>query len=119
MALFKGFVFSDWSREAVNIFKAPRVANLKIVEFVRSFGLTFKSDIWLVRTKYRVFMERNNLIPLDSSFPISVPGSASRISAGVVRLLGMAEACGVCFGFHKHCFFFSDIGDSISVHIAV
>ncbi|KAG9300752.1 hypothetical protein G9A89_023550 [Geosiphon pyriformis] len=119
MALFKGFVFSDWSQEAVNLFKASEVVNLNIVEFVRSLGLAFKSNIWLVWVKYHVFMERNNLIPLDGSFSISVPGSAFRISAGVVRLLGVAEACGVHFGFCKHCSFFSGIGDSVSVHIAV
>ncbi|KAG9286135.1 hypothetical protein G9A89_010149 [Geosiphon pyriformis] len=118
MALFKEFVFSDWSREAVNVFKTPKVANLNIVEFVRSLGLAFKSDIWLVRAKYCAFMERNNLIPLDGSFPISVLGLASRISAGVVRLLGVVEACGVRFGFHKHCSFFFGIGNSVSVHIA-
>ncbi|KAG9298242.1 hypothetical protein G9A89_002730 [Geosiphon pyriformis] len=118
MALFKEFVFSDWFREAVNVFKALKVANLNIVKFVHSLSLAFRSDIWLVRVKYHAFMKRNNLIPLDGSFPISVPGLASRISAGVVRLLGMAEACGVHFGFHKHCSFFFGVGGSVSVHIA-
>ncbi|KAG9296330.1 hypothetical protein G9A89_014922 [Geosiphon pyriformis] len=111
--VFSWFVFSKWFHEAVSVFKAPKVASLNIVEFVHSLGLTFRSDIWLIRVKHRVFMKRNNLIPLNSSFSISVFGSASRFSAGVVRLLGMTDALGVCFGFRKYCSFFSSIGDSV------
>ncbi|KAG9285160.1 hypothetical protein G9A89_004375 [Geosiphon pyriformis] len=48
IALYKGFVFNGWFREAVSIFYDPKVAGLEIVKFVRSFGLAFRDNIWLV-----------------------------------------------------------------------
>ncbi|KAG9300026.1 hypothetical protein G9A89_009754 [Geosiphon pyriformis] len=117
-ALFKGFVFSEWLCEAVSVFKSHKIASLNIVEFVHSLSFAFRNDIWLVWVKHHTFMEKNDLIPLNSSVSISVPGSASRFLAGVIRLLGVAEALGIRFGFHKQCFFFSGVGDSVSVHIA-
>ncbi|KAG9303702.1 hypothetical protein G9A89_018599 [Geosiphon pyriformis] len=39
------------------------------------------------------------------------------LSAGVIRLLGVADAFGISFRFHKSCLFFSGIRDMISVHI--
>ncbi|KAG9288228.1 hypothetical protein G9A89_021259 [Geosiphon pyriformis] len=119
MALSKGFVFIEWLHEAVSVFKCYKAASLKIVEFVHSLSFAFRNNIWLVRVKHRAFMEKNNLIPLDGSVSISVPGSVSRFSAGVVRLLGMAKALGVRFGFRKQCSFFSGISDSVLVHITV
>ncbi|KAG9307029.1 hypothetical protein G9A89_003080 [Geosiphon pyriformis] len=106
-ALSKGFVFIEWLREAISVFKCHKAASSKIVEFVHSLSFAFRNDIWLVRIKHCAFMKKNNLIPLDGSVSISVPGSASRFSAGIVRLLG------ICFGFRKHCSFFSGVGDSV------
>ncbi|KAG9295438.1 hypothetical protein G9A89_013467 [Geosiphon pyriformis] len=114
-----GFVFSEWLREAVSVFKSHKVASSNIVEFAHSLSFAFRNDIWLVQVKHHAFMEKNNLIPLDGSVSISVSGSASRFSAGIVRLLGVAEALGVYFDFHKQCFFFSGISDSVLIHIAV
>ncbi|KAG9291896.1 hypothetical protein G9A89_004834 [Geosiphon pyriformis] len=105
MALFKGFVFNGWFCEAVFIFYDPKIAVLEIVKFVYSLGLAFRE-------------EKNELILLDSWASILVHGLASRFSAGVVRLLGIANALGVHFGFHKSCLFFLDISDLVSVHIA-
>ncbi|KAG9288782.1 hypothetical protein G9A89_023079 [Geosiphon pyriformis] len=117
--LSKEFVFIKWLHEAISVFKYHKAAGSTIVEFMRSLSFAFRNNIWLVRVKHCVFMERNNLIPLDSLVPILVPGSASRFSAGVVRLLGVAEAFGVHFGFCKQCSFFSGVSDSVSVCIAV
>ncbi|KAG9307491.1 hypothetical protein G9A89_017321 [Geosiphon pyriformis] len=93
------------------------VASSNIVEFVRSLSFAFRNDIWLVWIKHHAFIEKNNLILLDGSVPILVLGSASRLSAGIIRLLSMTEALGICFGFCKQCFFFSGVSDSVSVHI--
>ncbi|KAG9288260.1 hypothetical protein G9A89_021291 [Geosiphon pyriformis] len=60
---------------------------------------------------------KNGLIPRDSSIPALVSGSPMLFSPGVVRLLGVAEAFGVGFGFRKSCLFFSGIGDEVSIHI--
>ncbi|KAG9306486.1 hypothetical protein G9A89_008422 [Geosiphon pyriformis] len=93
MALFKEFVFNEWLHETVSVFKSHKV-------------------------KHCAFMEKNNLISLDGSVSISVPGSAFRFLAGIIRLLGMAKALDIHFGFCKQCFFFSGVGNSVSVHIA-
>ncbi|KAG9297296.1 hypothetical protein G9A89_001985 [Geosiphon pyriformis] len=108
-----------WLCEAVFVFKSHKTASSNIVKFVHSLSFAFRNNIWLVRVKYCAFMEKNNLIPLDSSVPVLVFDSASRFSAGVVRLLGMAEALGTCFRFRKQCFFFSGVGNSVLIHIAV
>ncbi|KAG9284216.1 hypothetical protein G9A89_003840 [Geosiphon pyriformis] len=116
-ALCKGFVFSSWFCKSVSVFKDSKVATLVIVDFVRAFCFSFQDDIWLVCAKHWAFMEKNGLILHDGSVPVSVFGSTLLFSPGVVRLLGIAEAFGVGFGFHKSCLFFSDIDNVVSVHI--
>ncbi|KAG9307193.1 hypothetical protein G9A89_017021 [Geosiphon pyriformis] len=96
-----------------------RLGAREIVNFVHGLCLAFRDDIWLVRTRHRAFIEKHGLIPHDSSTPASVSGLPMVFSAGVVRLLSVAEAFGVDFGFHKFCPFFSGIGYLVSVHIGV
>ncbi|KAG9294989.1 hypothetical protein G9A89_017783 [Geosiphon pyriformis] len=105
--------------KAVTVFHDPKIAGVKITDFVYSICSAFKNNIWLVRTKHHAFMEKNGLIPVDGSFVIPVSGLVSRLSAGVVKLLGITEAFGILFGFHKSCSFFSGIGDLVSVNIVV
>ncbi|KAG9293190.1 hypothetical protein G9A89_010527 [Geosiphon pyriformis] len=119
VALCKGFVFNEWFCELVSVFKDSKEGTKKIVSFVREFCLVFQDDIWLVRARHQAFMEKHGLIPHDGSTSVSVSGLLMVFSAGVVRLLGVAEAFGVGFGFHKFCLFFLDIGDLISVHIGI
>ncbi|KAG9304326.1 hypothetical protein G9A89_019888 [Geosiphon pyriformis] len=104
--LFKGFVFKEWLQEAVFVFYVPKVAGVKIADFVHSICVAFRNDIWLVCAKHHAYMERNGLIPMDGSVSISISGLTSRFSDGVVKLLGIAEAFGICFGFCKSCSFF-------------
>ncbi|KAG9306343.1 hypothetical protein G9A89_018226 [Geosiphon pyriformis] len=118
-ALCKGFVFKEWLQEAVSIFHNPRVAGIKIADFVCSICVTFRNNIWLVRAKHCVYMEKNGLILVDGLVPVSVSGLALRFSNGVVKLLGITEAFGVCFAFRKSCSFFSGIGDLVTVNIIV
>ncbi|KAG9307655.1 hypothetical protein G9A89_023220 [Geosiphon pyriformis] len=119
VALFKGFVFNGWFHEAVSIFHNPKVAGVKVVKFVHSLSMAFRDNIWLVRTKHHAYMERNGLILFDSLVPISVSGLALGLSVGVLKLLGITDAFGVCFGFRKFCSFFLGVNDSVSVYIAV
>ncbi|KAG9285722.1 hypothetical protein G9A89_002289 [Geosiphon pyriformis] len=91
-ALYKGFVFNGWLRETISVFHDSKVAGVKISDF-------------------------NGLIPVDGLIPILVSGLVLGFSAGVIKLLGVAEAFGVCFGFRKSCSFFSGIGDPVSVNI--
>ncbi|KAG9291929.1 hypothetical protein G9A89_004867 [Geosiphon pyriformis] len=106
LALCKSFVFKGWLQETVSIFHNPRVAGIKIADFVCSICIAFRNDIWL-----------NSLIPVDGSVLVSVSGLASRFSNGVVKLLSITEAFGIRFGFHKSCSFFSGIGDSVTINI--
>ncbi|KAG9292755.1 hypothetical protein G9A89_001285 [Geosiphon pyriformis] len=99
-ALCKGFVFCKWYHESVSIFKNPKVAAQNIVAFVS-------------------FMEKGRLILCDDSVLVAISGFSSVLLAGVVRLLGIADAFGVGFGYHRHCLFFSGIRDEASVHIGV
>ncbi|KAG9303973.1 hypothetical protein G9A89_005883 [Geosiphon pyriformis] len=116
-ALCKGFVFKDWFRESVSVFKDSRIVGQNIVAFVREFSLAFWEDIWLVRAKHCAFMEKNRLILCDGSVSVSISGLSLGLSSGVTWLLSVAEAIGIGFGFRKSCLFFSGIGDEISVHI--
>ncbi|KAG9291034.1 hypothetical protein G9A89_012906 [Geosiphon pyriformis] len=101
--LYKGFVFNEWLREAISVFHDPKVAGVKIADFVRSICLAFRNDIWLVCAKHHAFMKKNGLIPVDGLISISVSG--------------LVLAFGIHFGFCKSCAFFSGIDDLVSVNI--
>ncbi|KAG9292350.1 hypothetical protein G9A89_015220 [Geosiphon pyriformis] len=119
LALYKGFVFNGWLQEAVAVFYDPKIAGVKITDFVHSICFTFRNNIWLVCAKHHVFMEKNGLIPVNGSFVIPVSGLVLRFLAGVVKLLGITKAFGILFGFHKSCSFFLGISDLVSVNIVV
>ncbi|KAG9296700.1 hypothetical protein G9A89_001332 [Geosiphon pyriformis] len=119
LALYKSFVFNEWLQEAITVFHDPKIAGVKITDFMCSLCSAFRNDIWLVCTKHCAFIKKNNLIPVDGSISISVFGSVSRLLPGVIKLLGVTKVFGVFFGFHKSCLFFSGIGDMISVNIVV
>ncbi|KAG9298550.1 hypothetical protein G9A89_018909 [Geosiphon pyriformis] len=74
----KGFVFRDWVQEVLSILE---------------LGAAHYMDIWLVRA----LIKKDSLILLNNSV-YSVPYNLScMFSAEVIRLLGIAEAVGVCF----------------------
>ncbi|KAG9291573.1 hypothetical protein G9A89_021992 [Geosiphon pyriformis] len=108
--LFKGFVFNNWFQEAVSVFFDPKLTSQRIVDFVCTLSLSFRDGIWSVHAKHRVFIERNRLISLNSSIPVSIFSLLLGLSTGVIRLLGIADAFGLCS-------FFSGIGNDVSVHI--
>ncbi|KAG9297266.1 hypothetical protein G9A89_001535 [Geosiphon pyriformis] len=119
ITLYKNFVFNSWFCETVTVFHDPKIVDLKIVNFVHSFSFAFRSNVWSVHARHCAYMEKNELILLDGLVLILVSDLASGLLVEVVKLLGIIDAFGVCFGFHKSCLFFSDINDSVSVHIAV
>ncbi|KAG9303889.1 hypothetical protein G9A89_005799 [Geosiphon pyriformis] len=118
VALCKGFVFNDWFREAVSVFRDPKIAGLKVVKFVRSLGLAFRNDVWMVHAKHYAYMKKAKLILLDGSTPVSVSGLVSGFSTGVVKLLDITKAVSIRFGFCKPCLFFSGVGSLVSVRIS-
>ncbi|KAG9294533.1 hypothetical protein G9A89_008644 [Geosiphon pyriformis] len=119
VALCKGFVFDDWFYESVLVFKDSKEGTKRIVSFVCEFCLVFQDNIWLVYAKHWAFMERHGLILRDGFIPASISGLSLAFSPGMIRLLSVAEAFGVSFGFRKFCSFFLGIGDAVSVHIGV
>ncbi|KAG9298015.1 hypothetical protein G9A89_018843 [Geosiphon pyriformis] len=82
---------SHFSLGAVSIFHDLKVASLRIVEFVHSFSLAFRADIWSVCAKHCAYIEKNRLISLDGSAFILVSGLTLVLSAGMVKLLGIAD----------------------------
>ncbi|KAG9304448.1 hypothetical protein G9A89_020010 [Geosiphon pyriformis] len=91
MALCKGFVFSNWYCESVSVYKDPKVTVVNVVNF---------------------------LIPHHNSIPVTISGFSAQLLAGVIRLLGVADALSISFGYHKCCLFYVGVGDMASVHIS-
>ncbi|KAG9288320.1 hypothetical protein G9A89_021351 [Geosiphon pyriformis] len=52
VALCKGFVFDEWFRESVSVFKDSKEGAKRIVSFVHEFCLAFRDDVWLVQAKH-------------------------------------------------------------------
>ncbi|KAG9302155.1 hypothetical protein G9A89_020589 [Geosiphon pyriformis] len=117
-ALCKDFVFKDWFRESVSVFKDSRIASQNIVAFVRGFSLAFWEDIWLVCAKHCAFMEKNGLIPCNGSVPVSIFGLSLGLSSGVTQLLGVAEAIGIVGCRAGAAVFFEDIGLGLGVSVS-
>ncbi|KAG9284437.1 hypothetical protein G9A89_023694 [Geosiphon pyriformis] len=111
MALCKSF--------SVSVYKDSKVAVINIMNFVHEFCLAFCDSIWLVRVKHQAIMEKNKLIPHDGSIPVAVSGFSTWLLAGVTKLLGVANALGVNFGYHKHYLFYAGVGNMAFVHISV
>ncbi|KAG9290321.1 hypothetical protein G9A89_007052 [Geosiphon pyriformis] len=116
-AIYKGFVFNEWYHESFSVFKNSKTAAQNIVTFVCDFCLAFRDDIWLVHAKHRAVMKKGGLIPRDGSISVSVSGLPSVLSSSVVRLLGIADAIDIGFGFRKSSLFFSGVGNLVSVYI--
>ncbi|KAG9290393.1 hypothetical protein G9A89_007124 [Geosiphon pyriformis] len=119
MTLCKGFIFKDWLQKAVSVFGDAKIAGQKIVEFVHNLCLAFSDKVWLVYAKHCACMEKSRMILSNSSTVVSISGLPALLSAGVVKLLDIAEAIGVGFGFYKSCLFFSGIRNSVLVYIGV
>ncbi|KAG9303053.1 hypothetical protein G9A89_022142 [Geosiphon pyriformis] len=118
IALCKSFVFKEWYYEFIAVFKDSKIAVQNVMAFVHEFCLVFHNDVWLVCAKHRAVMKKDSMIPCDDSVLVSVFGLSLVLSAGMVRLLGIADTFGICFGFHKSCLFFSGLSDIVSVHIS-
>ncbi|KAG9291738.1 hypothetical protein G9A89_012023 [Geosiphon pyriformis] len=118
VALCKEFVFNNWYRKSVSVFEDPRVAACNMVSFVYKFCAVFQDEIWLVHVRHRAVIEKGRLISRDGSVPVSVSGFSMGFLAGVVRLLGVANAISIHFRFCRSCLFFSGACKEVSVHIS-
>ncbi|KAG9302306.1 hypothetical protein G9A89_008797 [Geosiphon pyriformis] len=82
----------------------------------KTVGKFIVDFVWKL-AKYKALIEKNSLISLDGSVYLVTCGLLCMFSAGVIRLLEIAKALGICFGFCKHCCFFSGIDSMVSVLI--
>ncbi|KAG9306718.1 hypothetical protein G9A89_004265 [Geosiphon pyriformis] len=98
---FNVSVFTSIFKETVSVFHDFKLASWRIVNFVHVI----------------TFMEKNRLILPDGLISVSISEMLSGLSAGVVRLLGIADTFGVHFGFHRSCSFFSGVGNDVLVYI--
>ncbi|KAG9307160.1 hypothetical protein G9A89_016988 [Geosiphon pyriformis] len=98
--------------------KDPKVAMVNVVNFVCEFCLAFRDNIWLVCMKHQTIMEKNKLIPRDGSISVAVSGFSTWLSVGMIRLLDVADALGISFGYCKYCLFYAGIDNLASVHIS-
>ncbi|KAG9301790.1 hypothetical protein G9A89_003337 [Geosiphon pyriformis] len=63
--LYKGFVMGDWCSEAVEVFEVRKVAVGVVVNFVRSVVELHCSRVWLVKSNYKVSIEKAGSIGDD------------------------------------------------------
>ncbi|KAG9286655.1 hypothetical protein G9A89_012205 [Geosiphon pyriformis] len=103
--------------EVVSVFRNSKIACQRVVEFVWNFCLAFRNEVWLVRASHHALMEKRGLILRDDSVSGLMCGLSLLFSIEVIKMLGIAEAFGISFGFCAPCLFFLGIGDSVLVII--
>ncbi|KAG9284213.1 hypothetical protein G9A89_020224 [Geosiphon pyriformis] len=82
--LCKKFVMCDWCSEVVKVFEIRKVAVGVVVDFVRSIVKLHYSRIWLVRSSYRVSMEKTGSVGDDEVISGLLYCKAFVLSDGVV-----------------------------------
>ncbi|KAG9307038.1 hypothetical protein G9A89_003089 [Geosiphon pyriformis] len=119
MKLCKGFVFVDWIREAVAVFGDKKSAIPIVINFVCYLTESYYSKTWLLRSKFKINMEKSGLICDLGEFFVPLHGLFSLLSEDVVCMLSIIESFAVSFGFRNWYLFFSrlDNGDGILVSI--
>ncbi|KAG9299149.1 hypothetical protein G9A89_020462 [Geosiphon pyriformis] len=116
--LCKDFVFSNWYHKFVSVYKDPKVAVVNVVNFVCEFCFAFRDNIWLVHVKHQAIMEKNKLILHNGFILVTVSGFSTWLSAGIIRLLDVADVLDISFGYHKCCLFYAGVSNMASVHIS-
>ncbi|KAG9284125.1 hypothetical protein G9A89_022899 [Geosiphon pyriformis] len=109
--LCKSFVFRDWIGKTVSIFGNGKKAWLIVVKFVCYLVDDHCDYLWLLRSKFRVGIEKVGLVCND--------GLPRLLSDNVVYMLGMVEFFAVSFGSRKHCLFFSSLDDGKRVLVSI
>ncbi|KAG9297444.1 hypothetical protein G9A89_020845 [Geosiphon pyriformis] len=115
----KRFVMKDWCAEAVGVFNNKKEAVSVVVNYVRRFVKLHCSRIWLVRSKYRVDIERTGLVRDGKLVSGLTQCMVQIILDSIVRMLSIANFFTVSFGCHKSCLFFSELDCDSCVIIGV
>ncbi|KAG9307685.1 hypothetical protein G9A89_023250 [Geosiphon pyriformis] len=117
--LCKGFVMKSWVVEAAGVFEDAGKASGVVVKFVKFLVELHRSRVWLVRSKFRVNMEKAGLVGDNCLVSNLSRRMCSVLSDSMVRMLGIAEFFAVSFGHCKPCFFFSGLNDCPHVYVGV
>ncbi|KAG9304581.1 hypothetical protein G9A89_020145 [Geosiphon pyriformis] len=119
LAICKGFVMSNWCLEAIEILENRKLAVGIVVNFLRSIAEMHYCRVWLIRSSYKVSMEKvglvgNNRIILGLSYC-----KTAVLSDGMVQLLGVLGLFSVSFGHCRPNLFFSGLDFNSCVIISV
>ncbi|KAG9288917.1 hypothetical protein G9A89_019539 [Geosiphon pyriformis] len=107
---FLGCCFSNCS-EAVEVFEVRKMAVSVVVNFVRSVVELHHSRVWLVRSGYKISIEKTGLVENDRVI--------SGLSHCKIFMLGVLGSFSVSFGCHRPKLFFFGLDFSPQVIIDV
>ncbi|KAG9305876.1 hypothetical protein G9A89_016528 [Geosiphon pyriformis] len=97
--LCKSFVFQDWIGKAVSIFGDGKKAQSIVVKFVCHLVDDHHDHLWLLRSKFRVDIEKIGLICNDGgNFALS-QGLPRLLSDGVVHMLDVVKSFAITVDF--------------------
>ncbi|KAG9304656.1 hypothetical protein G9A89_020220 [Geosiphon pyriformis] len=117
--LCKGFVLREWCEEVVEILDSKKEAVSAVIGFVECLVELHHSKAWLVRSAFRVRIEKAGLVKDNSLFSGLFHCLGSLLPDKVVRMLGIAGSFAVNFGHCRFYLFFSGLDGSLSVDIGV
>ncbi|KAG9305207.1 hypothetical protein G9A89_010715 [Geosiphon pyriformis] len=114
----KGFVLKSWMDETTASFSDKKKAAVVVVDFVCRLAKSYRTNLWLFRTKFRSDMERSDLIGDDVIVASALGVGAPPLSAGMVRLISILDSFDVGFGFRGRFSFLSGAVHRVSVLIS-
>ncbi|KAG9306521.1 hypothetical protein G9A89_004718 [Geosiphon pyriformis] len=104
--LCKGFVMGDWCSETIEVFEVKKVAVGVVVDFIRSVVELHHSKIWLVRSSYRMSIEKAGSVGDDEMISGLSHCKASVLSDSMVQIIGVLGSFFVNFGYYRSSLFF-------------
>ncbi|KAG9297748.1 hypothetical protein G9A89_011263 [Geosiphon pyriformis] len=115
----KRFVLKSWMNEATASLGDKKKAAIVVVDFVRHLAKSHRTNLWLLKTKFRSNMERSGLIGDDVVVASALGVGAPSLLAGMVYLIGVLDSLNVSFGFRDRFLFLSGAVYRVSVLISV
>ncbi|KAG9284049.1 hypothetical protein G9A89_022823 [Geosiphon pyriformis] len=117
--LYKDFVFVDWVKKAISVFGNRKKAMLIVIDFVYYLTKDYCSRAWLLKSKFRIIMEKSGLVCVTDRVFALLHGLPSWLSEGVVYMLGIIELFAVSFGSRRESLFFSGLDNDNRVFVSV
>ncbi|KAG9288732.1 hypothetical protein G9A89_004351 [Geosiphon pyriformis] len=114
----KEFVLKSWMDEATASLGDKKKVAIMVVDFVHCLAESYRTNLWLFRTRFRSDMERSGLIGDDVVVASALGVGALSLSAGMVYLIGVLDFLDVGFGFRSRFLFLSGAVHRVSVLIS-